>query len=185
MSDQTKYINTYLDIALSTVHENLNNVLQLKTQLKILNDLVSEKDQVIETLQSENSENKTSSEKLKSATDRARQWEDSFNAMKSKVAHMDTLTAQYNEFKSNLIAKSDECNTLKTELDARRAEIEAHKAEIQAQKAEIEELKKQIKQETKVPLVKSSISKKAINSKDTSKTTEDTTTSTDNGNDDF
>ena len=114
MSDQNKYINTYIDNAISISHDFMVQVVQLKTQLKISNDLVQEKDQVISALVKEKEESSSSlktenerittefrseTEKLQqcrqeinNALNNARHWEDQFNAMKNKVSHIDTLT---------------------------------------------------------------------------------------------
>ena len=46
MSDSNKFVNTYIEVAVGTVHELLNQVLQLKTEARITSDLVSEKDQI-------------------------------------------------------------------------------------------------------------------------------------------
>lgn len=50
MIDNTKYINTYIETVMNYVHESVTNTFQLKTQLKLANDLVSEKDKIISSL---------------------------------------------------------------------------------------------------------------------------------------
>ena len=49
MSDQGKFINTYIDVLIGTIHETLNSTFQLKTQLKIANDLLAEKDDLLKS----------------------------------------------------------------------------------------------------------------------------------------
>jgi uncharacterized protein (DUF3084 family) len=50
MSDQNSFINTYIDLAMGTIHENTNAILQLKTREKLANDLLLEKDRIISDL---------------------------------------------------------------------------------------------------------------------------------------
>lgn len=45
--DANKYINTYVDTTVGVLHEYLSQILQLKTQVKIANDVVAEKDATI------------------------------------------------------------------------------------------------------------------------------------------
>lgn len=115
MSD--KYFNTYVDTAVGVIHEYISIVLQLKTQLKIAGEALSEKDKALDEMQAEidslkkqlDLANNQSSEmqKIKAS---ARQWEESYNAMANKVSHMDTLTKQYNELKSQYLLQSEELN---------------------------------------------------------------------------
>ena len=64
MSDNNKYVNLYIENTLGLVHQYLNDILQLKTQNKILTDLVSEKDQVIEALQDNLNKNTTDTDEI-------------------------------------------------------------------------------------------------------------------------
>lgn len=126
MSD-SKFINTYIDVIIGTLHENLNTVLQLKTQQKLVNDLIQEKDEVISSLQNQITTLSQSDESNKYAKDNlsneieelrknAKIWEDSYNAMKNKISHMDTLTNQLNQYKQDIISKNNEIESLKTEI---------------------------------------------------------------------
>ena len=47
MSDSNKFVNSYIETCMNTLQENLANIVQLKTQLKLANDLIAEKDAVI------------------------------------------------------------------------------------------------------------------------------------------
>lgn len=103
MSD-TNYMNAYVNLAMETVHTYLNDILQLKTQVKILNDLVLEKDQVISSLTSELETLRTNQTKFQDVEsemirlrDNAATWETQYNNMSNKVSHMDTLIKQYND----------------------------------------------------------------------------------------
>lgn len=118
MSDQqTAYINTYIDFAVDTAHSYLNEVLQLKTQLKMSNDLVKQRDQVIAELQAEIEKIRNNVETLSTAKDNARQWEERYHAMMNRTSHMDTLTNQYNQLKQDYITVTKERDKLKDEID--------------------------------------------------------------------
>lgn len=181
MADANKFINTYIDVAIGNINELTSASLQLKTQLKISNDLISEKDQVINNLlkekesfeeqlkvekeknsnivqekleqdknfitkQLEEEQTKIKNEislrdqKIKELSDKiveneskikeidtiqknSKIWEDSYNAMKNKVSHMDTLNRQIITMKSEITLKNEtisslqnDINTLKTQL---------------------------------------------------------------------
>lgn len=114
-----KYFNAYVDSAVGIIHENLNTILQLKAQLRVANDLMTERDGVVSTQLTERDNTITSlSSELASLKDQsvnseelkknAKYWEDSYHAMNNKVAHMETLTKQYNELKSQFFTVSEE-----------------------------------------------------------------------------
>jgi chromosome segregation ATPase len=117
MSDANKFINTYVDIAVGIVHDNLNIILQLKTQLKLANDLTLEKDQVISNLESEVERYKSENSKINSLENNARNWENEYNSMKNKVTHMDTLSNQYNDLKNQFLLKEKEIESLKQNIE--------------------------------------------------------------------
>ena len=117
MSDANKFINTYVDIAVGIVHENLNSILQFKTQLKLANDLVLEKDQVISGLEKEIESYKSENSRIGSLENDAKNWENEYNSMKNKVSHMDTLTNQYNDLKNQFVSKEKEIEDLKQTIE--------------------------------------------------------------------
>lgn len=113
MSDPNKFINTYIDTAIATLHEYVGSSLQLKTQLKLANDLLIERDATIAQLSSEienlrtnysaNQENSDSVKaELLSCQDRLRIAEESHAAIKNKLTHMDTLLNQVTEMKREI-----------------------------------------------------------------------------------
>ena len=117
MSDNNKYVNLYIENALGLVHQYLNDILQLKTQNRILNDLVSEKDQVISSLQNKNDE-------MSHVQDSARSMEEQYNSMKNKAAHVDALLSQVNEMKRSIQEKDNkiaELEALNNKINKRRS----------------------------------------------------------------
>lgn len=116
MSDNNKYINAYVDIAIGTIHEYLASNIQLKAQNKISNDLLIEKEQIIASLQSEIAKINKNSVDMQSLQNSAKTWEDSYNAMKIKIGHMDTLTSQIIEMKKEVIKRDEKIKQLEDKL---------------------------------------------------------------------
>lgn len=177
---ESKFINTYIDVIIGTLHEHLNTILQLKTQQKLLNDLIQEKDEVISTLTREKdeavenlqaqlasvSENAESSlteknilaSEIESLRTNAKIWEESYTAMKNKVSHMDTLTNQLNQYKQDILTKNNEIDrlnkeiaTLKSKPTTKEPQKETVKAPV---KEEINSKSKVVKQEVVIPKTK-------------------------------
>jgi hypothetical protein len=110
--DQTKYINTYVDHAVGMIHEQLGTILQLKTQLKLIQEGHFEKDQMISNLRQEientkkeSESNKVDNTQIVTLRENARSWEESYISMSAKVAHMNTLLNQVSEMKSQIIER--------------------------------------------------------------------------------
>lgn len=167
MSDQNKYINAYVDHAVGMLHENLTTVLQLKSQLRVANELVVEKEKTISSLQSELDQSKSSLTDKNSAIQNAQKWEADYNAMKNKVSHMDTLLHQMNDMKKTIIDKDASYNSMVIAKDETYKKIIAEKdAEIELLKTKIASLqslkktinrKKPIVENTPVVLPKESL----------------------------
>lgn len=138
MTDQNAYINAYVDNSVGMLHEYVTMVLQLRTQLKIANDMVAEKDATISSLREQvngvSSELQEELNRVKSELESYRsqvgdnnqlinqsradaiKWEQEYNDMKNKMSHMDTLTSQMNEMKKMIIDKDKEIQDLKDKL---------------------------------------------------------------------
>lgn len=130
MSDPNKFINTYIDTVIAALHEQLGSGLQLKTQLKLANDHLQEKDGVIAQLTSEieaiknNQENINSAQaELASCNDRLRIAEESHAALKVKVSHMDTLTKQLADMKNEIKVRDEIIATITNDLNTKDAHI--------------------------------------------------------------
>jgi chromosome segregation ATPase len=102
MSDSNAYVNAYIDHAVGMIHENVNVVLQLKTQVKITNDLLSEKDAVIGSLMSQLESLKNNADEMADLRENARRWEESFNTMATKASHIDTALGQIAQMKAEI-----------------------------------------------------------------------------------
>ena len=127
MSDQNKFINTYIDNAVGLIHEQVTNILHLKTQLKLSQDTLAGKDAEIEALNSkivelediikqkdeQVSETSVDKQEYQRAISNANSWKTSYDAMVNKVSHMDTLLKQVSEMKKQLKDKDIEIDRLK------------------------------------------------------------------------
>ena len=121
MSDANKFVNAYIDLTVSQLHEYLNNLLQVKAQLKVSNDLLSEKDAIISKLTEDLETSKTDNQEIVKVRDQARKWEDAHNAMAGKVAHLDTALAQIAQMKNEIIERDKKIQSLQNELTALKA----------------------------------------------------------------
>jgi chromosome segregation ATPase len=97
MSDPNKFINTYIDTTIATLHEYVGSSLQLKTQLKLANDLLVEKDATITQLISEKD---TALEKL----------------INEKDVAVSRLTSELENINNNFSATQGNTETMKAAL---------------------------------------------------------------------
>jgi uncharacterized phage infection (PIP) family protein YhgE len=145
MSDPNKFINTYIDTTIATLHEYVGSSLQLKTQLKLANDLLLERDAAISKLTDEKdaavsrltseiesinnsfSTNQDNTETMKvallSCQDKLRIAEESHSAISSKVSHMDTLLKQLSDMKNEIKTRDDQIASLNTDIVAKDTQI--------------------------------------------------------------
>jgi predicted RNase H-like nuclease (RuvC/YqgF family) len=107
MSDQSKYINTYIENSIGMIHEYVGLVLQARTQAKIANDIVAEKDAIISSLHEQVNQSRADASK----------WGQEYNSIKSNTEHTDTLVAQINEMKQMVITKNKEIEDLKNKIE--------------------------------------------------------------------
>lgn len=151
--DSNKYVNTYLDFAVGMIHEATNDKLQLRTQIKLANDLVAERDQVISSLKTQIEEmQKQSQQELKVEVElseekkKSKRWEDSYHALNNKVAHFDNLTNQFNDIKSQFQMKSQEVQRLNVELEEVKRSFITEKSQLEQKTADLNNEKVQLEQ---------------------------------------
>ena len=152
MSDPNKFINTYIDTTIATLHEYVGSSLQLKTQLKLANDLLVERDATITQLTSEKDaavsrltseiENinnnfsttqdntQTMKAALLSCQDKLKIAEESHSAISSKVSHMDTLLKQLTDMKNEIKTRDDQISSLNNDLVAKDAQISTYNEKV-------------------------------------------------------
>ena len=152
MSDPNKFINTYIDTTIATLHEYVGSSLQLKTQLKLANDLLVERDAAITKLNEEKEaavsrltseiENinnnfsttqdntQTMKAALLSCQDKLKIAEESHSAISSKVSHMDTLLKQLTDMKNEIKTRDDQISSLNNDLVAKDAQISTYNEKV-------------------------------------------------------
>jgi chromosome segregation ATPase len=152
MSDPNKFINTYIDTTIATLHEYVGSSLQLKTQLKIANDLLIERDATIAKLVDEKdstvarltgeieninnnfSTNQDDAETMKAALlscqDKLKIAEESHSAISSKVSHMDTLLKQLADMKQEIKNRDDKIASLNADLVTKDTQISSNNEKI-------------------------------------------------------
>lgn len=114
--DQNLFINTYIDVIITTLQEHLKANLQLQTQVKVHEFVVAEKDKTIASLTEEINQNKIA-EDWKVKYEAA---ETNYSAIMSKLKHMDGILAQFNDMKKLLAEKDAQITVLKEDLEQLR-----------------------------------------------------------------
>ena len=123
MSDSNAYVNAYIDHAIGMIHENVNVVLQLKTQLKMANELLAEKDAAIGSLMSQLDSFKIDSDEMTDLRDKAQRWEESFNTMSTKASHIDTALGQIAQMKAEIKQRDAKIAKLEEKLNPTKKTI--------------------------------------------------------------
>lgn len=141
MSDPNKYVNYYIENALGMVHEYVNLVLQTKTQARITAEQLQDKDLEIAQMREQVEKVKLDTSQLSQATQNAKSWEDQYNTMKSKVAHMDTLTSQFNDLKNQFVDRNNQIQTLNNQVEILRKDVESKDNKILDISKELDETK--------------------------------------------
>ena len=129
MSDQTAFINAFIDQAVETTHNYLNDILQLKTKLKLANDLIAQHTQTISTLTEQTKNNSVNVEDLNRARANAKEWEEKHNSLLNKSSHMDALVNQHNELKADYSKVCIERDELRRELEELKSAINTKEKE--------------------------------------------------------
>lgn len=105
MTDQSAYVNAYIENIMGMVHDQLNQIIQLKTQIKVTEPLLSQKEALITDLSSKVSSSQHTETEVATLKEKLRIAEDSYHALTNKVSHMDTLMAQIVEMKKTIQEK--------------------------------------------------------------------------------
>ena len=189
MSDSTTYINTFLDHSMSMIHENVSQILQLRTQAKLATDLVKQKDEVIAGLQQELDNCKSESadwhknadsygSELTKKKDEFKRLEDECNALRGKVSHMESLASQLTNSNQEISKRNEEVKQLndrvnglitendkiKNEFNQTKVQLGQKDQEIVSKNSEIESLSSKLEALEK-KLEESLSPKKQINTK--------------------
>ena len=203
MSDPNKFINTYIDTTIATLHEYVGSSLQLKTQLKLANDLLIERDATIAQLTGEiqnisnnftttQDDTETMKAALLSCQDKLKIAEESHTAISSKVSHMDTLLKQLTDMKQEIKNRDDQIASLNADLVAKDTQISSNNEKIDnltsvlADKDKlISELTKKLEKLTPPPPIPKTAVEKNVKESSTVKVQLNTKTKTKEPDDDF
>jgi len=117
MADQSVYVNAYLENTVAMLHDQLNQIIQLKTQVKLSENLLSQKDSTIAELSNKLSVSVATEKEFAVLKEKARIAEDSHHALLNKVSHMEALQNQFNELKRLYIDKEKELTETKQLLE--------------------------------------------------------------------
>jgi predicted RNase H-like nuclease (RuvC/YqgF family) len=112
MSDQ-KYVNYYIEHAVGTAHDYLNTILQLKTQLRVANDAIVDKDGIISSLTDQLNTFRDQNTSLNSLIDELKPLESEVHMLRNKISHMDTLLNQINDMKRIIKERDSEIESLR------------------------------------------------------------------------
>jgi hypothetical protein len=110
MVDQNTFINTYIDIIVNSLTEQIKANLQLQTQVKINEFVVAEKDKIISSLTAQLNDNKVAENwKVKYEASEA-----NYASILAKLSHMDTMLSQIGDMKKIILEKDKEIEELKS-----------------------------------------------------------------------
>jgi chromosome segregation ATPase len=142
MEHNEKFVSTYIDSALGLLHQNINTIVELKARVKILEDVVHEKNDIITkldgTIGALNDEKKNIAktiddlylekekfkiefseknnnliEEIRTLKEKIKTVEEKYEIIQQKSTHMSTYESQIKEMKKEIIAKNEEIENLK------------------------------------------------------------------------
>jgi chromosome segregation ATPase len=116
MADTSAYVNAYIDNAVGMLHENINTILQMKTQAKMAVDTISARNEEVKNLQVQLDEIKLEYESSKSNLEKE------FNSNRSNL--QSKLDSTISELEKTKTVDNEEIN--KARADARKWEEECN-----------------------------------------------------------
>jgi hypothetical protein len=134
MSDN-KFVNFYIETCVGTLQENLNNTLQLKTHLKVANDLITEKDAAIGNLMRELEEKKKVEIQYNILLEKSKAMDDELLVLRNKATHLDTALKQVADMKILLLSKDKELTSLKNTEVITDTQVKKKKKEVELEPA--------------------------------------------------
>jgi chromosome segregation ATPase len=144
MEHNEKFVSAYIDSALGLLHQNINTIVELKARVKILEDIVNEKNDVITKLDgtigalNEEKKNITKTiddlylekekfkiefskknnnliEEIRTLKEKLKTVEEKYEIIQQKSTHMSTYESQIKEMKKEILSKNDEILKLKNQ----------------------------------------------------------------------
>jgi DNA repair exonuclease SbcCD ATPase subunit len=119
MSDTNAFINAYIDNSIGMIHENISTILQLKSQLKIANETLTQKDTLIGNLYGEIEQLKNINSEMSNLRQELQETVDENHALKNKVSHMNALMTQVSQMKSMIVERDARIEQLTGEKETK------------------------------------------------------------------
>lgn len=119
MSDTNAFINAYIDNSIGMIHENISTILQLKSQLKIANETLTQKDTLIGSLCGEIEQLKNINSEMSNLRQELQETVDENHALKNKVSHMNALMTQVSQMKSMIVERDARIEQLTGEKETK------------------------------------------------------------------
>jgi len=125
--DSNTFINTYIELAVNNLLEQMKTNLQLQTQVKVSEIVVAEKDQIIASLQGQLQEKQENSaqEWITKSEDYRVKYESAeanYSAVMGQLGHLNTAINQIAEMKQIIIAKDTEIANITQLVNTFKAE---------------------------------------------------------------
>lgn len=117
--DQTKYVNAYIDSTVGMLHENILQILQLKAQLKVINDLVNEKDNIINELNKNLSSNQSIVQDYHKILKRNQVLENEIVDLKNDASQIAAFSRKIFELEYRIIEKDNLIEDLNNQLKSK------------------------------------------------------------------
>jgi small-conductance mechanosensitive channel len=105
MSDTNVYINAYVDNAVGMIHEQISSILQLKTRLKVSENIIVQKDTEIADIKKQLEVSHQTNDELVKLREKVNMLQEDNRAMQQKTSHMDTLLRQIGEMKNEIVMR--------------------------------------------------------------------------------
>lgn len=152
MTDTNTFVNTYIDVILGTTHTQINEIVQLKTQLRLAEMQTQQLIQQISQLNDENQKLVEGSihsarsaasrdDEIKVLNERLIALNDEMNGYKTKASHIDT-------FAKNIASRDDEIKVLNERIIAISEEMNGYKTKashVDTFAKQVTELKERLK----------------------------------------
>lgn len=138
MSDQSVYVNAYIENITAMVHDQLNQIIQLRTQLKVSESALAQKDAHIAELKTSLVSLQNNENEMNGLREKVRIAEDSYHALINKVSHMETLQNQFNDIKNKFKQKESELTKEKAKVETLENELKMAKEAINSSKVQEE-----------------------------------------------
>ena len=106
--NSSNFINAFIDHAVGTLHEQLSQIIHLKAQYKLAEDMIAERDKYIEVLKGEIENSKRELSDNKTDVSTLAEKTNEVIALKTQLNHMKTFSNQVNQMKKMLIEKDKE-----------------------------------------------------------------------------